>query len=164
MRTSRIKFAFAAIAVTVALAGNGFAEEKGWLEDFSQAAAVAKKENKPMLVDFTSSDSCPACIMMKKAVFDAPVFQKYATDNLVLLKVDFPQREGNMLPPEQMRQNEALAEKFGIVDENGILNFPTLVVVTPAGQIVAMQKGAFTDPSEFISWTQDALKKSRSAG
>jgi protein disulfide-isomerase len=60
-----------------------------WLDDGKVAFAQAKKENKLVLLDFTGSTWCPACIAMHKEVFSTPKFEEYAK-KYVLLRVDFP--------------------------------------------------------------------------
>ncbi|HEY5791901.1 MAG TPA: thioredoxin family protein, partial [Chthoniobacterales bacterium] len=67
-----------------------FAGENAWFDNYDTALAQAKKENKPVLVDFTGSDWCPPCKMMDKEVFASTDFQTYAAKSLVLLRVDFP--------------------------------------------------------------------------
>jgi len=145
-------------ALSMALGAQSFAAN-AWLENFGQAFQTSKSEGKPMLVNFTSSDACPACMFMKRQVFDTAKFQKFAGDKLVLLEVDFPRAK--MLPPQQTMQNRELVDEFGIMDENGMISFPTLAVVTPKGEIVALQKGAFRSPEDLVSWVEDSLRQAQ---
>ena len=43
-----------------------FGAEIKWQNDMTQAAELAKKEKKPILILFTGSDWCPPCMKMAK--------------------------------------------------------------------------------------------------
>jgi len=161
MNTRCIRWVLAAVAMPAVFAGSAFASD-AWLESYGEALSTAKKENKPVLVDFTSSDSCPPCITMKREVFDTTAFKKFAAGNLVLLEVDFPGRK--VLPPQQINQNAMLAQKFGAINEMGMLITPTLALVTPSGKLVAVKEGAFLSVEELIAWTEDVIRKSQAEG
>jgi thiol-disulfide isomerase/thioredoxin len=68
------------------------AAEAIWLTDLPKAEAQAKAENKIVLLDFTGSDWCGWCIKFKKEVLDTPEFQGYADKNVVLVKLDYPNK------------------------------------------------------------------------
>ena len=120
---SRLFAVFAATA-TLALASGG------WSDNFEAAKALAKKENKPILLDFTGSDWCGWCIKLDQEVFSKREFKTYAKDNLVLVTVDFPHeaRQSKKLK----EQNEALAKQYGI---NG---YPTIVLIDAEGKKLAI--------------------------
>jgi thiol-disulfide isomerase/thioredoxin len=99
------------------------AGEELWGTDYKAALATAAKENKNVLLDFSGSDWCTACIRLRKTLLSDPVFIDYAKKNLVLVNIDFPQRTS--LSPELTKQNNHLQEIYG-VDA-----FPTLVLLTP---------------------------------
>lgn len=98
-----------------------------WLTDLEAGKAQAARENKAVLVDFTGSDWCGWCIRLKNNVFDKPEFEEYAKDKLVLVEVDVP--NGDKLSPEKKKENQELCAQFHI---NG---FPTILVMTPEGQV-----------------------------
>jgi len=128
-----------------------FAGEGNWLTDYNAALAQAKKENKPLLIDFTGSDWCPPCKMMAKEVFAAPTFQEYAAKDLVLLKADFPKLKP--LPPAQQQANDALAQKFNIE------GFPTLIVLNGEGKELARNVGYKPGgPAAVVEWIKQAAK------
>lgn len=117
-------FIFAA-AISPAHAGEGKAN---WLTDFEAAKEQAKAGKKPMLLDFTGSDWCIWCIRLKKEVFSRDAFIDFASDRLVLVKVDFPRK--TELPASLQAQNQALAETYGI------RGFPTIVLLSPEGELI----------------------------
>lgn len=97
--------------------------EELWGTDYKAALATAAKENKNVLLDFSGSDWCTACIRLRKTLLSDPAFIDYAKKNLVLVNIDFPQHKS--LSPELTKQNNHLQELYG-VDA-----FPTLVLLTP---------------------------------
>ena len=56
-----------------------------WLTDFPKAQAQAKAEHKNILLDFTGSDWCPPCNVLRKEVYNTQEFADYARTNLVLV-------------------------------------------------------------------------------
>ena len=65
--------------------------EVRWLTDAKAAVALAKKEHKVILADFTGSDWCHWCKKLDADVYSTPEFKTFAKEKLVLLTVDFPQ-------------------------------------------------------------------------
>lgn len=83
-----------------------------WYEDMSEASAASVKENKPMLLFFTGSDWCGWCIRLQKEVFKTSAFESWASENVILVDVDFPK---NKVQPQNIKeQNNALQQQFGI--------------------------------------------------
>ena len=123
-----------------------------WHTDYAKAQAEAKKGNKLILMDFTGSDWCGWCIKLKKDVFDTKEFTDYATNNLVLVEVDFPSKK--KLSDEQKKANEDLKNKF---TANG---FPTIVVTDSAGAVVWRQVGYMEGgPKAWIAKLNSVKKK-----
>lgn len=100
--------------------------ELNWGTDFEAARRQAGETGRPILADFTGSDWCGWCMKLKKEVFTKPVFQEYARDNLVLLKLDFPQR----LPQSEAvrKQNEMLMAHYRVE------TFPTILLLDAEGR------------------------------
>jgi len=99
-----------------------------WLGDFSEAKLEASKSHKLILINFSGSDWCGPCIRERKEILENDVFTKYAADNLILVRADFPRQKKNQLSKEQTKRNELLADKYNpdgkfpytlLVDENG---------------------------------------------
>lgn len=104
-----------------------FAQE--WIKDINLAKEIASKNKKPILLLFSGSDWCAPCMRLEKQIFATEEFKKYAAENYVLLKADFPQRKKNKLSKEQQIHNNKLAEKY---NQNG--NFPYIVVLNSSGK------------------------------
>ena len=125
---------------------------EGWKTDYAAALEQAAKENKMVLLDFTGSDWCGWCIKLQKDTFSKPEFKKFAEQSLVLVELDFPR--GKAQSDELKRQNEELAEKFGVQ------GFPTLVLLDPKGQEAARNVGYLQGgPDAFIEWVESTRNR-----
>jgi thioredoxin-related protein len=102
-----------------------------WLGNFNQAVTEAASSNKLILINFSGSDWCIPCMRLRKEILESDVFEKYASDNLVLVRADFPRQKKNQLNKEQVKLNEALAEKY---NPNG--SFPYTVLVNAKGKVL----------------------------
>ena len=99
-----------------------------WETDLGVAIKKAKDENKTVLVNFTGSDWCIWCQRLSNEVFSKNEFEKFADDNLILVKVDFP-RNIEQSTDTKMYNNQ-LAQRFGIE------GFPTVLLFNSQGRLV----------------------------
>jgi len=115
-------------------------ESSAWLTNYEQALRIAADQKHCILIDFTGSDWCVWCVRLHKEILETKFFQDYARSNLVLLEVDLPREK--KLPPELIRQNQSLAEKYKVD------GFPTVILLEPTGREIGrtgyMQGGAKT--------------------
>ena len=115
---------------------SAWAGGEAWLTDLEEAKKVAKKEDKAILIDFTGSDWCHWCILLKKEVFGKEEFTKAASKDFVLVELDFPRKSKQS--PEVREKNEALAKEYEIQ------GFPTVLLTDEKGKVFARtgyQKG-----------------------
>ncbi len=142
-------FLIALLACGAALISSRAAEQ--WETNYSAALEQAAKQNKMVLLDFTGSDWCGWCVKLQKETFSKPEFQKFAAESLILVELDFPR--GKEQSEELKKQNEELAEKFGIQ------GFPTLVLLDQQGEEAARNVGYLAGgPDAFIEWVKSAQK------
>ena len=106
------------------------------VSNLDEAQALARKQNKLILLKFSGSDWCGPCIMIKKTIFDAPEFQSFANDKLILLNADFPRQKKNQLSKEQQELNDRLAEKY---NPQGL--FPFLALTDADGEVLYQWDG-----------------------
>jgi thioredoxin-related protein len=99
-----------------------------WLGDFNKAQTEAVASHKLIIINFSGSDWCGPCIRLRKEILESDKFNDFATDHLVLVRADFPRQKKNQLSKEQVKLNEALADKYNpdgkfpftlLVDEHG---------------------------------------------
>jgi thioredoxin-related protein len=118
--------------------------DRGWMTDVPQALAKAKKENKMVVLNFTGSDWCGWCMKFKKEAIDTQEFATYASKNLVLVEVDFPQRTPQSA--DLKKANEALAAQYKVD------GYPTFVILSKDGKELGRQNGYHEGgPQPFIA-------------
>jgi thioredoxin-related protein len=136
-------FRFAFLTAALCLLSLSFVRaEANWSTDFANAQAQAKAEDKLLLLNFTGSDWCGWCRILRQEVFSQPEFEEYAKKNLVLMTVDFPRVKA--LSDEVRKQNQSLAQKFEI------RGFPTIVILNGDGKLVGLLGYMPGGPSAFI--------------
>lgn len=113
-----------------------------WQTDFATAQAKAKQENKHLLVEFTGSDWCKACIIQKKNVLSKPEFTNPAEQHFILLELDFPNK---VIPADIKRKNELVRDLYNI------RSFPTILFMTPDGLPYGRMTGARTSSDALPS-------------
>jgi protein disulfide-isomerase len=138
-----------ALVLCMLAAGNPVLADQ-WEEDYEKAAKKAEQEKKLMLLDFTGSDWCGWCIKLDKEVFSKNEFKKYAKENLILVKIDFPR--GKSQTAALKKQNQELAAKYNIQ------GYPTVIVLDASGQKVGELGYMEGGPQAFIA-ELEKLKK-----
>ncbi|QTN33376.1 thioredoxin family protein [Akkermansiaceae bacterium] len=141
----------AAVAFGVAaLASTAFASApEGWETDVEAAIALAKKDGKSVLLEFTGSDWCPPCIMMGKKVFSKPEFVKAASKDFVLVHLDFPKGD-----KELAEKNQPHADKYEIE------GFPTVILLDSEGkEFTRFFASQYPDIDKFLAHLKDSLEK-----
>ena len=124
-----------------------------WVTDYEKALETAKKEKKHLLLNFTGSDWCGWCIKLDKEVFDKSKFKKFAKKELVMVKLDFPNKKKQS--KEEKAQNAKLAK------EHGIRGYPTILILDSSGKVIGKtgyQKGG---EKNYIKHIEDIIKKSK---
>ncbi len=121
-----------------------------WLCDLEAAKAKAAAEGKAVLVDFTGSDWCGWCIRLRREVLDTPEFEAYAKDKFVFLEVDIP-RNTPGFDPELLRRNQEICRQYGVN------SFPSVLVLTPTGQLAGGFTGGRTSVGEVMALLDAAL-------
>ncbi|RDI52333.1 thioredoxin family protein [Flavobacterium glaciei] len=109
------------IIVLVLLVGSFAAEaqELVWETNVTKAMATSNETKKPMLLFFTGSDWCGWCIRLQKEVLKTPEFAAWATENVILVELDYPRKTPQT--DEIKKQNNELQMAFGIQ------GFPTII-------------------------------------
>ncbi|MCU4173597.1 thioredoxin family protein [Carboxylicivirga sp. N1Y90] len=102
-----------------------------WHHQIDKVKELAKQENKHILLVFQGSDWCAPCMKLERDVWESEEFKIFATENLVLLKADFPRKKKNALSKEQITHNEQLAEQY-----NTQGYFPLVLVLNDDGKVL----------------------------
>ena len=69
MRSTTHLITAAATLLAALFADGARAQKRGWLDDFDQAVKKARSAKKDLLVEFTGSDWCGACVRLDEQVF-----------------------------------------------------------------------------------------------
>jgi thioredoxin-related protein len=121
-----------------------------WLGDFSKAQAEAAASHKLIVINFSGSDWCGPCIRLRKEILESDNFNDFAADKLVLVRADFPRQKKNQLSKEQVKLNEALADKY-----NPDGKFPFTLLVDERGKVLKEWDGY---PNETADLFIDQIK------
>lgn len=128
------------------------AAEIQWQADLPNAQTKAKAEGKAVLLVFTGSEKCDACVKFNQEVAATPEFAQYADKKLVLVEVAFPAKRDQ--DEAKMKTNQELKDRYKVS------LFPTFVLVNQDGQeinrVVGHKPGG---PSTFIGRLETQKKK-----
>ena len=114
-----------------------------WQPDFETAKRVAQDKHELILLNFSGSDWCGPCILLRKEVFESDVFSKMADTSVVMINADFPRNKKNQLDSKTSRQNDALADMY-----NPDGNFPFTLLLDANGKIIKSWVGLPKESAE----------------
>ena len=123
--------------------------ENNWLTNMEEAQKIAAEKNVPILVNFTGSDWCGWCTKLDSEVFSTSTFNKYAKDNLVLVKLDFPRNIEQS--EETKRHNDKYKSKFEV------RGFPTILILDEKLEKLAQMGYQAGGPEKYIKDIEAAL-------
>lgn len=122
-----------------------------WTMDADAAFALAKKEGKPIFLNFTGSDWCGWCKLMEGRVFSQPAWKDYASRELVLVWVDSP-RDKRLVPEAIVPKNAELLKKYSV------MGFPTYVLLSSEGEELGRLGASQTaTPESFVGQVEGIL-------
>lgn len=140
------------LCVGLAVSAVSGAVESVWRADLPAALAQAGREGKHVLVDFTGSDWCAACIRLRRNILDSKDFMQWAGKQFVFVEVDIPQKA--ILPVEQLEKNKAVADAYGVS------GFPTIMVLNARGQVTGGFLGDVGQVDAAVAQLEKALRVS----
>ena len=121
-----------------------------WHSDYAQATLVARREDKPILINFTGY-ACTNCRVMESNVLPQPQVRR-EIDNFVPVEL---YTDGD---DAASRRNSTLQQqKFGTIA------LPLYVAVAPDGRELARLEGLNRDPQAFVDFLQRANSSTRLA-
>lgn len=132
-----------------AMVSTAFAKTpEGWETEVDSAIEIAKKDNKAVMLEFTGSDWCPPCKMMKKNVFSKDEFVTKASENFVLVHLDFPKGD-----PELKEKNMPYAKEYKIE------GYPTIILLDSEGkEFNRFFASQYPDVDKFLAHLDQALE------
>jgi thioredoxin-related protein len=113
-------------------------ENKSWHQSYREASQQSKQTGNPMLIWFTDSRFSPICRRLSEELFSTPVFESWASGNLVRLRADssVPERESNTaLGIRKVDYVKKLKKRYGVHGH------PTVLILSPGGEVQARYRG-----------------------
>ncbi len=126
------------------------AASEGWTADFTAAKTEAAAAKQDLLLDFTGSDWCGACIALHKEVFSTQAFKDGVKDKFILVELDYP-NDKSKLSEEAQNQNQDLAKKYSVEA------FPTIFLCDASGKPYAVTGYQEGGPVSYVKHL-DALR------
>jgi len=140
------------------------------LRDFEEAVALAKKLNKPVLIDFTGW-ACVNCRRMEENVWTDPEVRKRMQDSFVVVSLYVDERKLLPAAAQNVFRTKDGAEKNILTvgdrwatfqSENfNAVSQPQYAMISPDERILTRTKGYTPRPSEFAAWLDCGLAASR---
>ncbi|MBN9523404.1 thioredoxin family protein [bacterium] len=126
-----------AVAALLVGAGAASAQEVRWRADYAAARKEAVAANKPLLLDF-AAEWCGPCKKMEATTFRNAGVVTAVSGSVIPVRVD--------------------ADKdTWLVKAAGIQAFPTLILLSPEGKVLARREG-FADVPTMTAFLQDGLR------
>src|ERR1700743_420093 len=107
-----------------------------WYVNMDEAQQIARKEHRHILLNFSGSDWCGPCILLRKDILDQPAFMQLADTTLILVNADFPRKKKNQPAQEQQRLNDRMADQY-----NSRGQFPLTLLLTAEGKVLKQWEG-----------------------
>jgi thioredoxin-related protein len=109
---------------------------------FNEGMALAKKQNKHVVIDFYT-DWCHWCKVMDRETFSDPEVKKYLAENFVTIRINAESRTEKVTYKGQEMTPVELARAFGV------RGFPSLAYLDRSGELVTIVPG-FVPAKTFL--------------
>ncbi|PWT77958.1 MAG: cytochrome C biogenesis protein [Bacteroidetes bacterium] len=142
------------------------------LRDYEEALALARKMNKPLLIDFTGW-ACVNCRRMEEKVWTDPVVSRMMKNDFVVVSLYVDERR--TLPADQQttfitrdsshKQIITVGDKWATFQSENFnaVSQPQYAILSPGEKALTKTKGYTPKPGDFSRWLTcglDAFKKS----
>jgi thiol:disulfide interchange protein DsbD len=143
------------------------------LEEYEAALAKAKKENKPLLIDFTGW-ACVNCRKMEESIWTDPLVDSFMHKEFVVVSLYVDEKRNLPVVDQVVFKTSSGTEKSIVTigdkwatfqTENfGAVSQPQYAIISPGEKALTKTKFYTPDANEFAGWLQcglDAFKKNR---
>ncbi|RPJ87155.1 MAG: DUF255 domain-containing protein, partial [Acidobacteria bacterium] len=125
--------------------GRAAAKDELWLDSYAEGLEVARRENRPIFLDFTGY-TCTNCRWMESNMFPLPEVQALL-GRFVLVRL---YTDG----PEEVHERNLQFER----DRFGTIALPYYAIISPEDQVLATFPGLTRDSSAFIEFLNRGLR------
>lgn len=122
---------------------------EGWLLNIEEGVKQANEKGKVTLVEFTGSDWCGPCMMLKSSVFDSPEFKEFAEKELILVELDAPRKKE--ISEDQKAYVAQKKEEFKV---RGV---PSVFLLDKEGKPFFVKVGGTTDKEGYIKTLKEGI-------
>lgn len=142
--------------------------EANVVNDYEKALAMAKEQNKPLLIDFTGW-ACVNCRKMEENVWTHPQIKELIEKNFILVSLYVDDRKP-LTPEEQFihimkdstkKPIKTVGDLFATFQSENFGNAsqPLYVIVSPEEKLLNRPVGYTPDVEEYGKWLECGLKK-----
>ena len=138
--------------------------------EYAKALAMAKEQNKPVLIDFTGW-ACVNCRRMEEKVWTDPRVDSLLRNSFIVVslyvdeKVKLPLSEQQIvsLPDGSTKVLETVGDKWASfqIQNFGATSQPQYAILTAAEKLLNRPKFYTPEPNEFLDWLNCGLKAFR---
>ncbi|MBP5998934.1 MAG: thioredoxin family protein [Sediminibacterium sp.] len=138
------------------------------VNDYTKALAMAKAQQKPILIDFTGW-ACVNCRKMEEQVWTDPAVQSFIKENFILLslyvddRANLPVAERFVYTTQggQQKQINTVADLWATFETENFnqSSQPLYVVLSPDQVLQSNPIGYTPDIQEYLAWLQCSAKK-----
>jgi thioredoxin-related protein len=124
-----------------------------WCDTYSESVNKAKASSKPLLILFTGSGWCPACMKLEKEVLGKPEFVQGVGGQFIFYKAEFndPSPQGLAATPDSV-----------LLDRYKVNSFPTIVVIDGSGKQLFTLGYKPGGPGVYVSELTEKLRTVKS--
>lgn len=144
--------------------------EANVVNDYEKALALAKKEGKPVLIDFTGW-ACVNCRKMEENVWTEPVIKELIENNFVLVSLYVDDRQ--KLPEDQQFLHttiegskvpiRTIGDKYATLQSENFKNAsqPLYAVISPDEKLLTLPVGYTPNVAEYEKWLKAGIEAYR---
>jgi thiol:disulfide interchange protein DsbD len=135
--------------------------EANVMNDFDKAFALAKAENKPLLIDFTGW-ACTNCRRMEENVWSKPEVTKYIQDNFILVSLYVDDREKLPILQRTIYKKDngskiditTTGDKWATFEAENFAQSsqPLYVILNKDKQLINHPVGYTPDAKQYLAW------------
>lgn len=128
------------------------------INDYEKAVALAKKENKPLLIDFTGW-ACVNCRKMEEQVWTKPAIQQIIKEKFILVSLYVDDRK-------KLPDGKTVGQKWAKFQAQNFkqVTQPLYVVLSPDEKLMNHPVGYTPAVTEYKTWLQCGINAFENAG